>query len=125
MGCPDADAVSFIPSRVEGLAGVSLVVVHPDRLELVTGDTRRAFSFAGIGRPLGAGLLRRVLGRARLYVASRDFCQAPSDRYFRWYTDPPLITFMPSDEVADYATCTFSRIREIVRAGGFDTYDLA
>ena len=45
-------------------------------------------------------------------------------RFFLWYTDPPLLTCMPQDEPAEHAASYFSRIQEVVRSGGYATFDL-
>jgi hypothetical protein len=57
-------------------------------------------------------------------VAERDWFHPPPDRFFLWYTDPPLRTCMPEDEPAEYAASYFSRIQGVLRSGGYATGDL-
>jgi hypothetical protein len=59
-----------------------------------------------------------------LPVADRDFFHAPPDRFFRFYTTPPLIVYMPvGDSYFPQATC-FAAVKQVLGAGGFDTVDL-
>ena len=121
--------VQFTPSRSEGLPDVGEVVVFPDRIEVETEGRWVKFAFADIARPQeprAISLLKRVLGKTPwpLLVADRDWFHPPKDRFFLWYTDPPLKTCMPQDETQDYDTSYFARIRRVVQSGGFATYDL-
>jgi len=56
-------------------------------------------------------------------VADRDWFHPPPDRFFLWYTDPPLVTCMPEDEPADYAASYFSRIQAVLLSGDYATGD--
>jgi hypothetical protein len=121
--------VRFRPSRAEGLPDVREVVVHPDRLEVNTAGSWVAFSFKRIGRrqePRLLSLAKRLVGRAPwpVMVADRDWFHPPPDRYFLWYTDPPLRTYMPEDESADRAGSYFARIQMVLASGGYATFDL-
>ena len=57
-------------------------------------------------------------------VANRSWCIDPLRAYFVFYTDPTVTLYMPSDDVADYANCFFSRIRDIIHSGSYTTFDL-
>jgi hypothetical protein len=121
--------VRFRPSRAEGLPDVQEVVVYPDRLEVNTAGSWVTFLFKRIGRRQESRLLsaaKRLVGRAPwpVLVAERDWFYPPRDRYFLWYTDPPLRTFMPEDESADHASSYFGRIQMVLASGGYATSDL-
>jgi hypothetical protein len=121
--------VRFCPSRAEGLPDVRGVVVHPDRLEVNTAGSWLTFPFSRIGRRQESrvvSLVKRLAGRAPwpVMVADRDWFHAPRDRFFLWYTDPPLRTCMPEDEPADRASSYFLRIQTVLTKGGYATYDL-
>jgi hypothetical protein len=57
-------------------------------------------------------------------VVDRDWFHLPKGRYFLWYTNPPLKTCMPEDELAGYTPSYFFRIQAVLRAGGYATFDL-
>lgn len=60
-----------------------------------------------------------------LPVADRDWFHPPANRFFRFYSDPPLVIYMPTDEAAGpYADTYFVGIRQIIHFGGFHTFDL-
>ena len=123
------DSLRFMPSRAEGLPDVQEVVVHPDRIEVETEGRWVTFAFADIARPQefrAISLLKRMVGKPPWphLVADRDWFHPPKDRFFLWYADPPLTTYMPEDETLDYDTSYFARIKRMVESGGFATYDL-
>src|SRR5262249_56852241 len=100
--------VSFRPSHAEGLPDVQEVVVRPDRLEVNAAGSWLTFPFSRIGRRQESRLVsfvKRLAGRQPwpVMVADRDWFHPPPDRFFLWYTDPPLRTCMPEDEPAEYA----------------------
>jgi hypothetical protein len=113
-----------------GMTGVQEVAVFPDRLELTCLGARTAIEFARIAewpRPRWFWQTLFHIGiRPRwLPVADRDWFHLPADRFFRFYTNPPLTICMPVDESSgDYASTYFVRIRMMLEAGGFHTYDL-
>ena len=121
--------VRFTPSRAQGLPDVQEVIVYPDRIEVETAGRRVTFAFADVARPQEPrvlSFLKRLIGKPPWpgLVADRDWFHPPKERFFLWYTDPPLKTCMPADETQDYDTSYFSRIRQVVQSGGFWTYDL-
>jgi hypothetical protein len=121
--------LSFVPSKVDGLADVSTVTIYPDRIELQTAAELHAVHFASIARrqeSLVSSIAKRCFFR-RPYpkmVADRDWFHAPPNRFFTFYTNPSITVFMPADEVRDYGTSCFVRIQEVIRSGGFATFDL-
>lgn len=124
-----AGLVRFRPSRAEGLPDVREVVVRPDRLEVNTAGSWLTFPFARIGRRQESRLVsfvKRLAGRQPwpVMVADRDWFHPPPDRFFLWYTDPPLRTCMPEVEPAEHAASYFSRIQRVLRSGGYATFDL-
>lgn len=124
------ECVRFIPSRVEGLSDVTEAVVFPDRLELKCCERWVVHPFAEIARwPRPAWLWRMLFSvglRPRwLPVADRDWFYLPPDRYFVFYTSPPLKVYMPTDERSEgYAETSFVRVQQVLAAGGFATFDL-
>lgn len=121
--------VHFVPSCVEGLSGATSVTVFPDRLELVTGETRRRIPFVDIATwpwptPLWRALARLGLKPGWLHVGERDWFHDPPDRFIVFYTDPPLKIFMPADEPREHHGSTFARIQQVLLSGGFTTHDL-
>jgi hypothetical protein len=128
---PDGESsVRFCPSRAEGLPDVREVVVCLDRLEVNTSGQWVTFPFRAIGRrqePAVRSFLKRLIGRApwARVVGERDWCRAPQDRFFRWYTSPQLTTFMPESESRHYAESLFPRIHQVLSSGGYCTFDLA
>ncbi|PQO32814.1 hypothetical protein DTL21_21785 [Bremerella cremea] len=121
--------LAFVPSRVEGHVGVTLVRVFPDRMVIKSSTGQRVVRFRKIAR-YHESLPRRILWRMLLKrpstpsVAYRDWFHAPPERFFRFHTSPPLTITMPVDEPADYAASNFFAIQQVIRAGGYETLDL-
>jgi hypothetical protein len=60
-----------------------------------------------------------------LPIADRDWFHEPAEMFFEFYTKPPLKVYMPRDESkAQYASSYFVRIQNVLREGGFHTFDL-
>jgi hypothetical protein len=112
------------------MAGVTEVAVFPDRLELSTAEGSVVYPFASIARWPRPAWLWRMLSRLGLRprclpVADRDWIHPPPDRFFAFYTGPPVVVRMPNDEPAGgYAATYFVRVRQVIAAGGFHTMDL-
>ncbi len=122
-------SLRFVPSAAEGLPSVSEVVVHPDRLEVKSQGKWLTFPFKEIARPQESRLLsivKRLFGTTPCppMVADKDWFHPPKDRFFRWYTQPPLVTLMPEDELEEYGASYFVRIQEVLRSGGYAAFDL-
>lgn len=126
---PSDPTVTFVPSQVEGLSDIESITVTSHEIIFYGVSQDQTFSFASIARRqesrlaqlLKLCLLRRPWPRL---VANRSWCIEPSKAYFVFYTDPLTKIFMPSDDVADYATCCFTRIREVIHSGRYATIDL-
>jgi hypothetical protein len=119
----------FVPSRVEGLPDVTEAVIRPDQLELCSGGRWMIFRFTDIAewpRPIWYWRLRYRLGfpPSWLPVADRDWFHAPPERFFRFFTDPTIIVYMPVDEPREHSLSNFYRVQEVLRVGGFATFDL-
>ena len=126
----DDSSIRLRPSRVLGLEDVREVAIHVDRLEVDVNGVRRSFAFADMGRrqePAIVSFIGRLFGKQALprLVGEREWCSAPQDRFFRWYTDPPLTVFMPADERESYSASYFPRIHAVLHGGRFTTFDLA
>ena len=122
--------IQFVPSRVEGLPGVTSVTVFPDRIELASAAglvTRRFADIAHWPKPASVWKLLYRLGvKPRwLPVADGDWFHEPADTFFAFYTKPGLKVCMPRDESKeDYGSSYFARIQSVLREGGFQTSDL-
>jgi hypothetical protein len=126
----DRGGLRFIPSRVEGLTDVSEAVIYPDRLELRSAGEWIVYKFSEIARwPWPAGLRKLLAGfgwQPRwLPVADRDWFHPPRDRFFAFYTRPPVVVFLvDEDRELTYGETLFRRIQDVMLAGGFHSYDL-
>jgi hypothetical protein len=123
------DNLRFVPSRVEGLPGVAEVTVFPDRMELLSEGRTVVVHWADIAYwPRPRGLWRRLarLGWKPkwLPIGDRDWFHAPADRFFRFYTDPPLTIYMPDETGVEYHDTCFRRLQRVIFRGGFNTFDL-
>lgn len=129
------DYLRFVPSKVEGLPDVKEVVVRPDRMELLSSGKWVTFKFfdmvrwsnsSWLPRPWLSRFLFRVGKRSDwLPVADRDWFNPPAERYFEFYTNPPIKICMPVDELKEgYKETYFRRVQEIMAQGGFSTFDL-
>jgi hypothetical protein len=120
----------FLPNRVDRLAVVTEVTVFSDRLELLSAGervTRRLEDIAAWPRPAFLWrLLARLGWRPRwLPVGERDWFHSPSERFFRFYTQPPIVVYMPEEPPeTDYGSTLFRRVQDVMLAGGFSTWDL-
>src|SRR5438874_3478882 len=121
----EGGGLRFIPSRVEGLPDVTEVAVYPGRLELLSAGWWVSFRLADIAAwPRPAFLWRRLarLGwRPRwLPVGERDWFHPPAKRFFRFYTQPRVVIYMP-DEPAEtgYGSTLFRRVQDVMLEGGF------
>ena len=130
-GSSDAEpSLRFVPSRVEGLPDVSEVVVRPDRIELRSAGERVSVRFTDIARwPRPAWLWRLASRYGRrprwLPVADRDWFHPPPDRFFRFFTDPPLTVYLADeDRGIGYWESLFRRMREVIESEGFRACDL-
>jgi hypothetical protein len=125
-----SNSFRFVPSRVDGLPNVTEVVVYPDRLELLSAGEWVTHRFADIAdwfwpAPLWRWLFRMGWRQRWLPVGERDWFHPPSERFFRFYTRPRIVVFMP-DEPSDIdcGSTLFYRVKEVMREGGFTTWDL-
>jgi hypothetical protein len=122
------DYQRFVPSRVEGLRGVTEVIVRPDRLELQSVSRWVCFRLSGIARWARPARLRRLLASLGFQfrpvrVGDRSWVQSPPDRSFRFYTAPPVVIYMPVDEPQMHGGSCFARVQEVLATGGFNTGD--
>jgi hypothetical protein len=122
--------VRFVPSRVDGLPEVTQVAVFPDRLELFSEGKWLSFSFAAMAvwpRPAWLWRLLARLGWRQRFVpvGERDWFHPPAERFFRYFTVPRVIVYMP-DERAEtcYGETSFRRVQDVMSQGGFNTWDL-
>ena len=120
------EGLRFVPSRVEGLPDVSEVAIYPDRLELQSAGKWVVFRFTDLARWPRPAWLRRLLFRAGwrprwLPVADRDWFHLPRDRFFAFYTRPPVIVYLTDDDPGvGYDETLFRRIQAVIGAGGFE-----
>lgn len=126
-----ADGLRFVPSAVEGFPGVTEVAVFPDRLELLAEGRWVVIRLLDIARWYRRGWLYRPLARIGLgvwgspSVADRLWRPRPGVSVFKFYTDPRLVLHVPyyPTDVGHMDT-VFQRIKLVMGAGGFGTFDL-
>jgi len=60
-----------------------------------------------------------------LSVGSRDWFHPPSNRFFRFRTQPPVVVYTPDEprEIA-YGSTLFRRVQDVMLKGDFSTWDL-
>ena len=131
MGTADDECLQFTPSAVEGLPAVTEVFICPDRLELLSEGEWVVVRFLEIARWHRGGWLYRPLARLGFEVrgwpsvADRDWFHPPAERFFRFYTEPPVTVFMPDEPLeTDYGRTMFRLVQEVLASGGFGTFDL-
>lgn len=128
---PASPSVEFTPVAVDGVERVASCLVMPERLQLTLTDGGRVdVMFEGIARfprpeRLWRALHRLGLRRARVPVGERDWCQPEGRQFFRFFTKPPLVLYLPEDRHLGYGSTVFARIQETLARGGFGTHDLA
>ena len=60
-----------------------------------------------------------------LPVGDRDWFHPPRDRFFLFYTRPPIKVFLADeDREIGYGETLFRRVQEVIESGGYNTYDL-
>jgi len=122
------EVLRFVPSR--GVPEVTEAVVLADRLELCSVGKWVCVRFADIAAWPRPAWLWRLLARFGwrprfLMVGERDWFHPPSARYFRFFTSPRIVVCMPEEaKETDYASTWFRRVQDVMRRGGFDTWDL-
>jgi hypothetical protein len=123
-------ALRFVPTRVDGLPDVREVAIFPDRLELLSAGEWIIDPFVEMARwprpaPLWRWLSRRGWWRGWLPVGERDWFHPPSTRFFRFYTKPRIVIFMPDEPIeTNYGDTLFRRVQDVMLEGGFATWDL-
>jgi hypothetical protein len=125
------NCLRFIPSSVSGLPDVTEAAVFPDRLELLSEGRWVVIRFLDIARWYRLGWLYRPLARCggpvlgRPAVADRDWFHLPAERFFRFFTTPPITVCMPDEQrETSYAQTMFRRVQDQLSKGGFSTFDL-
>jgi hypothetical protein len=120
----------FVPSRVDGLADVTEVTVYPDRLELLSAGRLVSYRLEDIATWPKLAFIRRWLARRGwkprcVPVGEHKCVGSSSERYFRFYTWPQIVIYMPAETaVLDYNKTLDRRVQDIMREGGFRTWDL-
>jgi hypothetical protein len=125
----ESGCLRFVPSRVEGLAAVTEVAVYPDRLELLSAGHWVSVRLEDIATWPKPALIRRWLARRGwrppyMPVGEHD-CGSSSERFFRFYTWPQIVIYMPDETaVLDHSKTLVHRVQDIMLEGGFRTWDL-
>jgi hypothetical protein len=126
----DEGVVRFVPSRVEGLHDVTEVAVYRDRLELLSEGRWVSFRLADIAAWPRLASIRRLLARLGwrpcwLPVGERDWFRPPSERFFRFYTWPHIVIYLPDESAeTEYGGTLFRRVQDVMLEGGFGTWEL-
>ena len=120
----------FVPSRVEGLPAVTEAMVLPDQLELCSEGKWVCFRFAEMAdwpRPvwLWRLLVRCGWQRRLVPVGERDWFHPPLGRFFRFFTSPCIIVYLPDEaRETEYGGTWFRRVQDVMLRGGYTTWDL-
>lgn len=116
--------VTFIPSRVEGLEGVTSVTVYPNRIVFDLNEGSHEIVFFDVAQwPKYHWFWRFVTKNFEWFprwavVGERDW------GYFRLYTNPVVIIYYDENhENLGYMETLLFRIHDVIRSGGFNTYD--
>lgn len=123
-------SLRFKPSAVKGLFDVTEVVVHPDRLELLSTKQWVTFQFIDmVVWPYPQCIWRKLFKigwKPRwLPVGERDWFHPPSKRFFCFYTQPNITIYMPDEPTEmEYEQTLFRKVQDTMLAGGFNTWDL-
>ncbi len=122
--------LSFVPVAVEGMSGVREVTVSADALVFRSDTGLTRISLVDTARFPRPRALRRLAFRwgmrpKWLPVGERDWCQPPGQQFFRFYSRPEVVVFVPESESEAYGTSLFRRIQDVLALGGFHTQDLA
>ena len=126
-GCAEleTDSLSFVPSWVEGIDGVSKVTVFLDRLEITANGERRIVHFDEIAEWPRPRWLWKTVSRCGwrpgwLPIGERDWFHPPAQRFFRFFTTPRLTIYLPDDH-EDYECSLFRRVQDVLFKGGYNT----
>jgi hypothetical protein len=114
----------FVPSRVDGLPSVTEVAIFPDRIEFVSEGRAVTIYLDDIAEWPRPRWLRRLRRPRFLPVGARDWFHDPSDRFFRFFTTPPITVYMPDEKGVEYDRTCFRRLQDVIAEGGFITHDL-
>lgn len=127
----EAETLTFRPSRVEGVDNVESITVYPERLELTRPEGTLSFRFKDMKmRWYRFGWLYSLLHKLGFgihgepLVADRDWFHEPPERFFQFYTSPPITVYMPEDDGDTPAESTFPLVKAVMAKGGFFTSDL-
>ena len=105
------------------------VTVNSESIIFETADTRSTFlyvDFAQSDEVLAKRFFRKLMFMKPLarMIGERDAFHPPEDRFFRFFTNPKITVYMPVDDPVEYVKSTFSKIQQIWRVGGYETWDL-
>jgi hypothetical protein len=118
------EPLRFVPSRVDGLPSVTEVAVFPDRLELRSEGRWVVIRLDDIAQWPPPRWLWRLRRPRFLPVGERNWFRDPPDRFFRFFTRPPITVYMPDGKGVEYGDTCFRRLKEVLTEGGFSTHDL-
>src|SRR5205085_12535774 len=118
--------VRFVPAEIEGVVGVSAVVIYSDRIVFERDGEATTYFFRGFARrqeDLLVRLAKRLFGIKPdpLLIGEREWCT--DRRYVRLFTNPPVKIYTPPDHDRGYGETYIARINEVLRQGGYATFD--
>ncbi len=124
----NVECFRFAPAEVLGLQDVTEVAIYPDRVELCCAGDWRRFNYKTFARRQEAAAVNwfKRLFRCRaapLVVGEREFCT--ERRYVLFFTEPAIRIFTPPDFDLPYGETYICRINEVLRRGGYATFDLS
>jgi hypothetical protein len=129
MTQPEAEqgVVRFIPSKVEGAAGVVEAALFPDRVELRGERGTKTVHYTSIVPKREPTTVFDRLFRFRPpppCVAAVFYSrQHYASGFVRLLTDPPITLYMPVEGPTQFPDSVFSRILKVIRSGGYGYYD--
>lgn len=114
--------IEFVPTKYEGIAGVSKVEVYSDRLVIFTQDGEVELSYSSVARWPKPVFLSKLLTNIWIWpsflpVADRNWFNTPGKRYFEFYTSPRIKLYVPDTEEMGYSDSIFCKVREVIENG--------
>ena len=119
----------FIPTKCEGLPDVTEVDVFTDRLEIKSAGALHVYHFEDMVQWPRHHWIFSILEKFHLRsrwrpIGERDWFHKPGERFFRFFTTPPIQIYIPDTEEMDYHHSIYLKVLKIILKGGYDTSDL-
>jgi hypothetical protein len=121
------EPLRVVPTRTEGLPGVTEVVFYCDRMAVCSAGEWRVIPFAPFARwPRPAGLRKMLawFGYRPPWrtIADRNWVDTETKSLFVFYSNPPIKIWLFYSE--DYVASPYFQVQQLLRQGGYDTFDI-